>query len=145
MHGDWPAPEETRSQLQMEATLRVLDEVAELRRELDTLRYDLPSHRPGVPVGTIARVAAESAVLIAVAVVAGAGGFRPLLTVSLMGAALAAVVAAEWLASRSAYVPRSFGFAQARPPAVIDPPPESPLESDAWERTFFGETEPARL
>jgi hypothetical protein len=68
-----------------------------------------------------------------------------MLTVSLMAAALAAVVAAEWLASRTAYVPRSFGFAQARAAVVVDPAPESPLESDAWERAFFSGTEPARL
>lgn len=131
--------------MQLEATMRVLDEVAELRRQLDALRAEVPSRQSGVPVATIARVAAESAVLVAVAVVAGAAGFRPALTVTLMGAALAAVVAAEWLASRSAYVPRSFGFAQARAPVVLDPPPETPLESDAWERAFFPGTEPARL
>lgn len=125
--------------------MRVLDEVAELRRQLDALRAEVPSRQSGVPVATIARVAAESAVLVAVAVVAGAAGFRPALTVTLMGAALAAVVAAEWLASRSAYVPRSFGFAQARQPVVYDPPAESSLESDGWERGFFPETEPARL
>lgn len=145
MDGDWPAPEYTRAAAQLEATMRMLDEMAELRRELDALRYELPTRRPGVPVGTIARVAAEAAILVAVAVVAGVGGFRPLLTVALMGAALAAVVASEWLASRAAYVPRSFGFAQARSSLVFDPPAESPLESDPWERAFFPETEPARL
>lgn len=145
MNGDWPAPEHTRAAAQLEATMRVLDTVDELRRELDALRAELPARRPGVPVGTIARVAAEAAILVAVAVVAGVAGFRPLLTVALMGAALAAVVCAEWLASRSAYVPRTFGFAQARPQLVIDLPAESPLESDAWERAFFTGTEPARL
>lgn len=145
VNGDWPAPEQTRAAVQLEATIRVLDEVAELRRQLDALRGELPSRRAGIPVGTIARVVAESAILVAVAVVAGTAGFRPVLTVALMGAALAAVVVAEWLASRSAYVPRSFGFAQARAPIVLDPPPESQLESDAWERAFFPGTEPARL
>ena len=144
VNGDWPAPEHTRAAVQLEVTIRVLDEVAELRRELDALRAELPSRRSGVPVGTIARIAAEAAVLVAIAVVAGVGGLGALLTVTLMGAALAAVVASEWLASRSTYVPRSFGFAQARA-AVFDPPPESPLESDGWERAFFPETEPARL
>ena len=142
MHGDWPAPEQTRAVIQLETTLRVLDEVAELRRELDALRYELPARRPGIAFGTIARVTAEAAVLVAVAVAAGTAGFRPLLTVALMGAAFAAVVAAEWLASRSAYVPRSFGFAQGAQ-VVLDPPPEAPLESDAWERSFFP-TDPAR-
>jgi len=145
VNGDWPAPEQTRAAVQLEVTMRVLDEVAELRRELDVLRAELPSRRAVIPVGAIARVAAESAILVAVAVVAGSAGFRPVLTVSLMGAALVAVVAAEWLASRSAYVPRSFGFAAARAPIVLDPAPESPLESDAWERAFFPGAEPARL
>lgn len=145
MDGDWPAPEHTRAALQLETTLRVLDEVAELRRELDALRGELPSPRAGVPVRTIARVGAEASILVAVAAVAGAGGFRPLLTVALMGATLAAVVLSEWLASRAEYVPRTFGFAQMRPEVVSDPPAESPLESDAWERAFFPETEPAPL
>ena len=62
-----------------------------------------------------------------------------------MGVTLVAVTVSEWLASRSAYVPRSFGFAQARAFEMVDPPAEAPLESDAWERAFFPETEPARL
>jgi hypothetical protein len=141
---EWPAPEHTRATLQLEATMRVLDTVDELRREVDALRTQLPERRSSVPFGVVLRVAAESGILIAVAVLAGAGHFRPVLTVTLMAAALVCVVLSEWLASRRAYVPRSFGFAQARPPFVHDPPPESRLESDAWERAFFPETEPAR-
>lgn len=125
--------------------MRVLDAVDELRRDVDALRIELPSRRTASSIGTVARVAAEAGILIAVAVVAGAGNFRPVLTVALMGATLACVVLSEWLASRSAYVPRSFGFAQVRQPVVYDPPPESSLESDGWERGFFPETEPARL
>ena len=124
--------------------MRVLDTVDELRREVDALRAELPARR-SVPGGVVVRVAAEAGVLVAVAVIAGAGGFRPLLTVALMAATLACVVSSEWLASRSAYVPRSFGFAEAGRPAVVDPPAESRLESDAWERGYFPESEPARL
>ncbi|HEY2541436.1 MAG TPA: hypothetical protein VGH92_00135 [Gaiellaceae bacterium] len=142
---EWPASENARAAMQLETTMRVLDAVGELRRDVDALRAEIPAKRTLAPIGTIARVAAESAILVAVAVLAGAGHFRPALTVALMGTALACVVLAEWLASRSAYVPRSFGFAQARQPFVVDPPVEAPLESDGWERGFFPETEPARL
>jgi hypothetical protein len=145
MNGDWPAPEHTRAAAQLEATMRVLDQLGELRREVDALRAELPARRSPISIGAVARVGAEAATLVAVAVLAGAGHFRPALTVALMAAALVAVVASEWLAAKSAYVPPSFGFAQARPVVVLDPPPESQLESDAWERPFFPDTEPARL
>ena len=145
MHGDWPAPERTRQVAQLEATMQVLDQLAELRRDVDALRAELPARRSPVSIGAVVRVAVEAAILVAVAVLAGAGHFRPALTVTLMAAALVAVSASEWLAARSAYVPRSFGFVQARPVVVLDPPPESQLESDAWERPLFPETEPARL
>jgi len=132
--------------MQLEATMRVLDTVDDLRREVDALRAELPTRRSSVAVGVVARVAVEAGILVAVAVVAGVGHFRPLLTVALMAAALACVVLSEWLASRSAFVPRSFGFAQERPPVLFyDPPPESRLDSDAWERGFFPESEPAHL
>ena len=142
MHGDWPAPERTRQAAQLEATMQVLDQLAELRRDVDALRAELPVRRSPASIGAVVRVAVEAGILVAVAALAGAGHFRPVLTVTLMAGALVAVVASEWLASRSAYVPRSFGFAQAM---VVDPPVETPLESDAWERGFFPDTEPARI
>jgi len=137
---DWPAPEHARAAAQREATMQVFDALEDLRRDVEALRYELPTQRPPIPFATIARVAAEAGILIAVAVLAGAGQFRPLLTVVLMAAALLSVVVAEWLAVRSSYVPRSFGFAQARP-VVVDPPPEVPLESDVWERGFVVDSE----
>lgn len=125
--------------------MRVLDTVDELRRDMDALRAELPARR-SVPVGVIFRVAVEAGILVAVAVIAGVGNFRPVLTVALMAAALVCVVLSEWLASRSAYVPRSFGFAQAGSPVLVyDPPPESRLESDGWERGFYADSEPARV
>lgn len=145
MHGDWPAPERTRQAAQLEATIQVLDQLAELRRDVDALRAELPVRRSPVSIGAVVRVAVEAGILVAVAALAGAGHFRPVLTVTLMAAALVAVIASEWLASRSAYVPRSFGFAQERRAVVVDPPVETPLESDGWERGFFADTEPARL
>jgi hypothetical protein len=135
----WPAPQYPAASAQLEATLRLLDAVEDLRREVDALHADLGRRRYGIP-GAVVRVGAEAALLIAVAVVAGAGGFRPLLIVVLMAAALAAVVASEWLAARSAYVPPAFGFARARM-AEADPPPEAALESDPWEPRFVAEAE----
>ena len=123
--------------------MHVLAALDDLRRDVDALRSELPESRSPVPVGIIVRLAVEAAILIAVAVVAGAGNFRPVLTVGLMSAALLAVVASEVLASRATTVPRSFGFAQARP-YDVDPPPESPLESDAWERGLLPEGQPSR-
>lgn len=145
MNGDWPAPEQARAAAQLEATLRVLDQLGELRRDVEALRAEIPSRRSPASIGAVARVGFEAGVLIAVAVLAGAGHFRPALTVALMGAALLAVVLSEWLAARSAYIPPSFGFAQAGVPVIVDPPPEAPLESDSWERVFFPESEPVRL
>ena len=143
---EWPAPEQARAAAQLEATMRVLDQLGELRRDVDALRAEIPTRRSPISIGAVARVGFEAGILIAVAVFAGVGHFRPVLTVALMGAAFLAVVASEWLAARSAYVPRSFGFAQAGLPViVVDPPAEAPLESDGWERGFFPDTEPARL
>lgn len=143
---DWPASENARAAAQLEATMRVFDSLEDLRRDVEALRHELPARRPPVPVATIVRVAVEAAILIAVAVVAGVGQFRPLLTVVLMAVTLVAVVASEWLASRSAYVPRSFGFAfaQSPPEVVYDPPPETSLETDPWEGGFIGDPEPIR-
>lgn len=126
--------------------MHVLDALDDLRRDVEALRSGLPETRSPVPVGVIVRVAVEAGILIAVAVLAGAGHFPPVLTVGLMAAALLAVVVSEVLASRAVTVPRSFGFAQARPYGVaFDPPPESPLESDAWERGCMPESEPVHV
>lgn len=124
--------------------MHVLDALDDLRRDLDALRAGLPESRSRAPVGVIARVAGEAGILIAVAVLAGAGHFRLLLTVGLMAAALAAVVVSEILASRAVTVPPTFGFAQVRP-YTVDPPPETPLESDPWERGFMADSEPIHL
>ena len=141
---DWPAPEHARLAAQFEATMRVFDSLEDLRRDVEALRHELPTKRAAAPVATIVRVAVEAGILIAVAVVAGVGQFRPLLTVVLMAAALVSVIASECLAARSAYVPRSFGFtfAQSPPVVVYDPPPETPLETDPWERGWVVDPEP---
>ena len=140
MNRDWPAPDDIPTAAQLELTFRVLDEVGELRREVDTLRASVGSRRLHSVPALVFRVAAESAVLVAVAVVCGSGHLRPALTIALMAVTLLAVTVSEALASRSAVVPRGFGFAQARP-LVLDPPPEVALESAAWGRDRL-ETEP---
>lgn len=129
MHDDWPAPR-VPPPAQLSATLRMLEAVDDLRRDVDALRVEIRPRRGSLVSGAALRVAAESAILIAVAALAGAGHLRPVLIVALMGAALAAVVLAEWLASRAAYVPRSFGFAPVRPVAVVDPLPERGYGAD---------------
>lgn len=148
MHEDWPAPPVAVT-TQLTATLRIFEAVDDLRRDVDALRVELGPRRGVAITGTVVRLAAECAVLIAVAAVAGAGHFRPVLIVVLMAATLGAVVLSEWLASRAAYVPPVYGFAQARsvvlPYAEPDPPPESALESDPWERGFVVDPEPVRF
>ena len=141
---DWPAPEHARLAAQFEATMRVFDSLEDLRRDVEALRHELPTKRAAAPVASIVRVAVEAGILIAVAVVAGVGHFRPLLTVVLMAAALVSVIASECLAARSAYVPRSFAFTFAQPPPVVvyDPPPETPLETDPWKRGWAVDPEP---
>jgi hypothetical protein len=132
MIDDWPAPRPP-APAQTAATLRVLEAVDDLRRDVDSLRAEIGGGSRGALVsGAVVRVGVECALLVAVATFAGVGRFRPLVIVALMGAALAALVVAECLASRAAYVPARFGFVRARP-ADVDPPPETPLESDAWE------------
>jgi hypothetical protein len=147
MNDDWPLPPSPTT-TELAATLRIFEAVDDLRRDVDALRVELGPRRRLAVTGTVVRLAVECAILIAVAAVAGAGHFRPLLIVVLMSAALVAVVLAEWLASRAAYVPPAYGFAQARPVvlpyAEPDPPAESALESDSWERGLVVEPEPAR-
>lgn len=138
---------------QLDATLRTLEAVDAFRRDADALRVDLrayraptfePAPRASIP-GVVFRLAAESGLLIAVAVVSALGHFRPLLIVALMAAAFVAVTVSEALAGRSAFVPPVFGFAEARPRTAGEPdgeqelPPEVPLESDPWERRLVAE------
>jgi hypothetical protein len=110
-----------RHAAQLDASLKALEAVEAFRRDAMELRNDLRSLRglgfgapepdwarswtagrapremsPAVP-----RLAAEAALLIGVAVVAGVVGFRPWLVVALMGAALAIVLLVEWLAARA--------------------------------------------
>jgi hypothetical protein len=108
----WPVPERVAASMQLEATLELLEAVEELRREVDTLRGEIEARRPPVS-GAVVRVAAEAGVLVGIAVLSAAGGLRPLVTGALMVAAFGAMVVAEWVAARSAYVPPRLDLEQA--------------------------------
>jgi len=120
----------------------MLDAVDDLRRDVDALRVEIAQRRAPLAPGAAVRVALERALLVAVATIAGAGHFRPLVIVSLMAAALVAVVVSEILASRAAYVPPRLALAQPRL-QVIDPLSETPLGSDRWELSARARGRPA--
>jgi hypothetical protein len=139
-----------RHAAQLDASLRALEAVEVFRRDADALRNDLralrslgvgggvsdPTWLPAdygrpraeVP-GVVFRLAAEAALIVVVAVLAGVGNFRPVVIVALMAAAFAVVALAEWLASRARFVP----------PAVAFLPP---LESDAEPAPYVEEHVP---
>jgi hypothetical protein len=131
-----------RHAAQLDTTLRSLAAVDAFRRDADALRLELQAVRPTTfedagrsssPL-VVLRLAAEAALLIAVAVVAGVARFRSVTVVELMAAAFVVVALCEWLAARSAFVPPVFGFAQARPALPDLPPsPALPHDADPWE------------
>jgi hypothetical protein len=124
---------------QLDSTLQALAAVEVFRRDADALRLELHGFRPPGPelIGrsvmplVVLRLAAESALLIAVAVFAGISHLRTLTVVELMAAAFVVVAICEWLAARSSFIPPVFGFAQALPPEVDEL--ELPPETDPWE------------
>lgn len=109
-----------RHAAQLDASLKTLEGVEAFRRDAMELRSDLrslrslgfgdrsswtPSYayeraRPELPPAVL-RLAAEAALVIAVAVVAGVAHFKTWLIVALMAAAWAIVAASEWLAARA--------------------------------------------
>jgi len=70
-------------------------------------RYEVPPR--GVS-GVVVRFAAEAALIISVAVIAGVYRFHPLVIVGLMAAAFLITALSEWLASKSSFVPPVFAF-----------------------------------
>jgi hypothetical protein len=142
-----------RHAAQLDASLRSLEAVEVFRRDADALRNDLRAlralgvggsggsdpawaaqsfERPAPPVpGVVFRLAAEAALLIAVAVVAGIGHFRTSVTVALMAAAFVVVAVSEWLASRARFVPPAVAFLP--PPAEgEEPAPYVDARAPAW-------------
>ena len=111
-----------RHAAQLDASLKALEGVEAFRRDAMELRSDLrslrslgfgdrpswtPSYtyerpRPELP-PAVPRLAAEAALVITVAVVAGVAHFRTWLIVALMAAAWAIVAASEWLAARARF------------------------------------------
>lgn len=121
-----------RHAAQLDASLRALEAVEVFRRDADALRNDLRALRalglgggglaepawatksyeratPEVP-GAVLRLAAETALLVAVAVIAGVAQFRGWVIVALMSAAFVVVALSEWLAARARFVPPAVAF-----------------------------------
>jgi len=119
-----------RHAAQLDASLKALETVEVFRRDAMELRNDLRSLR-ALGIGgaepswtssawtherqrrelpaAVPRLAAEAALVIAVAVIAGAAHFRAWLIVALMAAAWLIVALSEWLAARArTRVPASF-------------------------------------
>ena len=156
-----------RHAAQLDASLRALEAVEVFRRDADALRNDLRALRalglgggpaepawatttyeratPEIP-GVVLRLAAEAALIVAVAVVAGVAQFRGWVIVALMAAAFAVVAVSEWFAARARFVPPAVAFlpplddagepapyveAPAPPwgPAALEPPEDT--EPDA--------------
>ena len=107
-----------RHAAQLDASLRALEAVEVFRRDADALRNDLralralglgggapepawatrtyESARPEIP-GVVLRLAAESALIVAVAVIAGVAKFSSPVIVLLMSVAFLIVAVSEWL------------------------------------------------
>jgi hypothetical protein len=120
-----------RHAAQLDASLRMLEAVEVFRRDADALRNDLralralglgggapepawasrtyESPRPEVP-GVVLRLAAEAALIVAVAVIAGVAKFRSPVIVLLMSVAFLIVAVSEWLAARGRFVPPAVAF-----------------------------------
>jgi hypothetical protein len=136
-----------RHAAQLDASLRALEAVEVFRRDADALRNDLRAlraiglgaqqepawarqtyeraPRAEIP-GTAVRLAVESALIIAVAVIAGVADFSAAVTVALMGGAFLVVALSELLASRARFVPPAVAFL----PAEGEPAPY--VEVPAW-------------
>ena len=139
-----------RHAAQLDASLRALEAVEVFRRDADALRNDLralralglgggaepswatPTYeapsRPDVPAVAL-RLAAEAALLIAVAVIAGVAHFQTWVIVALMASAFAVVAFSEWLASRARFVPPAVAFL---PPLEDEGEPAPYVETSPW-------------
>jgi hypothetical protein len=159
-----------RHSAQLDASLRALEAVDVFRRDADALRNDLRALRAlgfgggaqepawtmqrydaspyrvrssQVPAAAL-RLAAEAALIIAVAVIAGVAHFRPVVIVALMAAAFAIVALSEWLAGRARFVPPAVAFL---PAAESEPVPYVEAPARAWgvDAEPDEETEPEAL
>jgi hypothetical protein len=141
-----------RHAAQLDASLRALEAVEVFRRDADALRNDLRALRalglgggtaepawarqsyeratPEVP-GVVLRLAAETALLIAVAVISGVAQFRGWVIVAAMTAAFLLVAISEWFAARARFVPPAVAFL---PPLddTGEPAPYVEAPAPAW-------------
>jgi hypothetical protein len=140
-----------RHAAQLDASLRALEAVEVFRRDADALRNDLRAiralgvggatepawatqtyERPRAEVpGTVFRLLAEAALIIAVAVVAGVANLGNVAIVALMAAAFIVVAMSEWLATRARFAPPVTGFVAAD---LLEPAPfvEAPAPAATW-------------
>jgi hypothetical protein len=121
-----------RHAAQLDASLRALEAVEVFRRDADALRNDLRALRAlGLGTGepawatqtherprsevpaVVLRLALESALIVAVAVIAGVADLRPVVIVALMAGAFVVVALSEWLAARARFTPPPVGYVPA--------------------------------
>ena len=145
-----------RHAAQLDASLRALEAVEVFRRDADALRNDLRALRAlGVgggeaepawatrtyesprreTSGVVLRLAAESALIVAVAVIAGVGKFHSTVIILLMAGAFLIVAVSEWLASRARFVPPAVAFL---PADVGEPAPYVEVPAPGWEPQALG-------
>jgi hypothetical protein len=139
-----------RHAAQLDASLRTLEAVEVFRRDADALRNDLralralglggapepawatrtyESARPEIP-GVVLRLAAESALIVVVAVIAGVAKFSSAVIILLMAVAFLIVAVSEWLAARARFVPPALTF----PPEDFgEPAPYVEVPAPGWD------------
>jgi len=139
-----------RHAAQLDASLRALEAVEVFRRDADALRNDLRALRAlglgGLPEqswavdrydlprreipAVVLRLAAESVLIVSVAVIAGISHLRPAVIVALMAAVFVIVALSEWLAARARFVPPVVAFL---PPAADgEPAPYVEVPGPEW-------------
>lgn len=145
-----------RHAAQLDASLRALEAVEVFRRDADALRNDLrairalgafgPSaepawatqtyerSRPEIP-AVVFRLAAEAALIVAVAVAAGVANLSSVVIVALMAGAFLVVAVSEWLATRARFVSPAAGFITSddlEPAPYVEAPPPAAVEAAEW-------------
>jgi hypothetical protein len=143
-----------RHAAQLDASLRALEAVEVFRRDADALRNDLRALRAlgvggGLPEpawaktsdrfevqrfevpAVVFRLAAEAALIVAVAVICAVAHLRPAVVVALMAATFVVVALAEWLAGRGRFVPPPLAFLP-HPVAEGEPAPYVEAPAPPW-------------
>jgi hypothetical protein len=140
-----------RHAAQLDASLRSLEAVEVFRRDADALRNDLralralglgggapepawaqrtyESARPEIP-GVVLRLAAESTLIVVVAVIAGVARFSSETIILLMAGAFLIVAMSEWLAARARFVPPALAYP---PEDVREPAPYVEAPAPGWD------------